>query len=496
MNIIILGGGTAGWIAAACLAKVLLKQGNSAFKISLIESEEIGIIGVGEATIPSILEMLDFLNIDKTDFIKNTDATFKLGIEFKDWHELGISYFHPFGDLGPRLDNLPLYEFYLKHRQENNLNFDLQSLSICSSLAKQNKFEMPNYNNNKYMGVGYAYHFDAGKVGPYLRDYSIARGVKRIVGTAKAINTNEAGNISSILMADNNIIEGDFFIDCSGFSSLLIEKTLKAEYEDWSHLLFCDSAVAMPSENNSEISPYTIAHARNAGWTWKIPLQSRTGNGYVYSSKHIEKDAAAEFLINSISGKALADPRFLKFRPGKRKEPWTKNCLSLGLASGFLEPLESTNIHFVYANIYNFLDNFPNPKSDYELLRQRYNARATNDIEETRDFLILHYNFTKRKDSKFWQDVAQVQIPDSLAKKIEIFREFGLISENYYELFKPVSWLSVMDGMGIRPKNTNLLANSLNSEISLNILQKFKADINSQANEAKGHIEKLREIIN
>ena len=484
---VILGGGTAGWMAAACLSRILLRNPDSPFSIQLVESEEIGIVGVGEASIPSILDMLRFLNIDEADFIRHTDATFKLAIQFQDWKVIGDAYWHPFGTLGPSIESVPLFHYRWRALKEGRKCPPLQSLSICSQMAALNRFSRPEPDANSVLsGLSYAYHFDTTKVGPYLRTYAEGHGVRRHEGRVSSLTQSEDGDIQALILDNGHTISADFFIDCSGFQGLLIEKTLGSAYSDWSHWLPCDRAVALPTERAEVTPPYTLATARDAGWTWRIPLQSRTGNGYVYASSFIDEAAAQTALLDYVDTQALSEPRHLRFKPGARQEPWQKNCLSLGLASGFLEPLESTNIHFVYSSLTRFLDQFPTG-SDYNAASQAYNRASVREVEESRDFIIAHYYLSKRKDTAFWRYVTTMDIPDSLRVRIDRFQKEGHIGVTHEDLFKPSSWVSIFDGLGLGPEVIPPLVMAVPSDFSNKVLETVTQQIGMAANRARSH---------
>ena len=467
---VIVGGGTAGWIAAACLGRLLLRTPGTPKSVTLVESEEIPTVGVGEATVPSIQDMLRFLNIDEADFIRGTDATYKLAIRFRDWTGPGSDFWHAFGELGPVIENLPLFQHWLREKLSGGAVGPLAELSIATQLALNDRFAKPVRDTNSPLNAtGFAYHFDASKVATYLRGYAEHMGVKRIEGRVVEVRPDETGAIASLALQDGRAIEGDFFIDCSGFAGLLIEKTLGATFEDWSHWLPCDRATAVPSETVHPIHPYTVAQARGNGWTWRIPLQSRLGNGYVWSSRFGDEAEATRTLMSALDSKPLAEPRHLRFVAGRRTEPWVRNCLSLGLASGFLEPLESTSIHLIFANLFRFFDHLPYGRES-EPLRRAYNARCTREIEEIRDFLILHYCTSTRRDTPFWRYVTSMDLPDSLMAKIEAFKSQGKILADYYDLFRPVSWISVYTGMQVEPVRPDPLVELLPRSFSQQVL--------------------------
>jgi len=492
---VIVGGGTAGWMAAACLGRLLLKPHLHSKSVTLIESGDVGTVGVGEATVPSIQDMIRFLNIDEADFLRETDATYKLAIRFRDWSAQGSDYWHPFGELGPTVENLPLFQHWLRERMTGGEPGALSSLSIASQMAEMNRFTKPIGDpNSPLSATNYAYHFDAGKVAEYLSGFAEHNGVKRIEGHIVDVRRDGDGAIESLTLKDGRTVHGDFFIDCSGFSALLVEKALGSPFEDWSHWLPCDRAVAMPSATEQAVLPYTVAQARDAGWTWRIPLQSRIGNGYVWSSRFCDEETATKTLLAAVSTAPLAEPRHLRFRAGRRREPWFRNCLSLGLASGFLEPLESTSIHLIFANLFRFFDHFPHD-SESEPLRQAYNARCTREIEEIRDFIILHYCTSQRRDTDFWRYVTGMSLPDSLSAKIEAFKSQGKILADYYDLFKPVSWMSVYTGMGVVPERADALVNMVPQSFSRQVLQSVTRAIRQAAEAQPTHEAALSRVM-
>jgi len=449
-NIVIVGGGSAGWMVAAAFAKVF----DGAYSIRLIESEEIGTIGVGEATVPHLKLYNQTLEINETEFIKQTQGTFKLGIEFVDWARRGDKYIHGFGQIGHDHGMLPFHQYWLKaHRQGKASGLDDYSLNAAASLkgkfmtsARDVKEHSPLAN------IAYAYHFDAGLYAKFLRNYAETRGVRRTEGkVTQVIQRPDDGYIDAVVMENGERIEGDLFIDCSGFRGLLIEQTLKAGYEDWSHWLPCNSAVAAPCENVGPPTPFVRCTAREAGWTWRIPLQHRTGNGYVYSNQYISDDEAASNLLGWLDGRALGNPRVLRFTPGQRKKCWDKNVVAIGLSSGFLEPLESTSIFLIQSAIARIINLFPD-EGFSDVIRERYNAQAAFEIERIRDFIILHYCATERDDTAFWNYCRTMSIPEPLADNIRLFRDSGRFYRNAEEMFAQPSWVEVMVGQRILPE--------------------------------------------
>lgn len=445
-HLVILGGGTAGWMAAAAIGKVFK---NSAMKITVVESSEIGTVGVGEATIPEIINFNRILGIDEREFLKFTQGTFKLGIEFVDWIGAGSSYIHPFGRYGTTIGSVPFFHYWQKL---NNLGgaASLPDYSFCIQMCKQNKFAKPvNIPNSPLSEIDYAYHFDAGLYAQFLRKYAEACGVVRVDAKVVGVGKNsDSGYIQSLHLEQGGQIDADFFIDCTGFRGVLIEESLHSGYEDWSHYLPCDSAVAVASDPLDDLPPYTRATAQEAGWQWRIPLQHRTGNGYVYSSHFLSDEMAQQTLLNNIEGGATGNPRIIRFKTGIRRSPWKKNCVALGLASGFLEPLESTSIHLIYEAIANFLGLFPSKVIQPELIK-KYNQLQQRNFTTIRDLLIFHYWANKRTGSEFWDYCRNMDIPDRLRNKVELYQRTGRLFREDNELFSDVSWISVLLGQGI-----------------------------------------------
>jgi len=450
-NIVIVGGGTAGWMAAAGLAHALEGSGCA---IQLIESDDIGTVGVGEATVPHLRAFNESLRIDEVEFVRTVRGTFKLGIQFVDWGRIGDCYVHGFGTIGHDYRALPFHQYWLKLRLQGKAH-DLGEYSLNTAAAPAGKFisgatDVPK--GSPLSQVAYAYHFDAGLYAQYLRRYAEARGVRRIEGEVIDVTLRgEDGFIEAVTLKSGARIAGELFIDCSGFRGLLIEQALKAGYEDWTRWLPCDRAVAVPSEKSGPATPYTRSTARNAGWQWRIPLQHRTGNGYVYSSAHTSDDEAASTLLAHLDGRALADPRVLRFVTGRRRRMWWRNCVALGLASGFLEPLESTSIYLIQSGIARLIQMLPDRRMN-PVLQDRFNAEAAFEMERIRDFLILHYHATERRDSAFWNYCGAMPIPESLEAVIGLFRDSGRFYRNSDEMFALTSWVQVMIGQRIIPR--------------------------------------------
>ena len=446
-RIAIVGGGTAGWMAASVLARSLPGTGTA---ITLIESPEIGTVGVGEATIPPILDALRFLSIDEADFVRNTQATYKLGIKFSDWKQLGHSYWHPFGAFGAPINRRPFHHFW--HRaQAEGLAHQFNEFSVCATLGDAGKFRFPDTNpDSPAAGLRYALHFDATLVAKYLRAYAERLGVVRLERMVIGATLRADGFLDELQFSDGPALQADLYIDCSGFHGALIEKVLGTGYLDWSAMLPCDRAVAFPTAPTLARPPYTRARARTAGWQWRIPLRQRVGNGYVYSSAHCTDDQALNDLLTTLGEKPLAEPRFLRFVTGRRRLYWNRNCFAVGLASGFLEPLESTSIHLVMSSMHHLLEHFPDRHFDQANI-DSCNAELSYEAERVRDFIVLHYHLTQRDDAPLWNYCRSMSIPDSLRERIELYRQTGRIRWRAGELFTDLSWFYIFEGLGVRP---------------------------------------------
>jgi tryptophan halogenase len=446
-SVAIVGGGTAGWVAASMLARVLPGTGTT---ITVIESPEIGAVGVGEATIPPIIDLLRFLSIDEGDFIRHTQATYKLGIKFRDWKELGHTYWHPFGTFGAPINRRPFHHCWHRARAAG-LAPCFNDFSLCAALADAGKFRFPDAEpGSEASGLRYALHFDATLVAKYLRAYAERLGVSRIERTVVSASMRSDGFLDQLQFSDHSTLRADLYIDCSGFRGILIEQILGTGYIDWSAMLPCDRAVAFPTGSNAALAPYTHSWARSAGWQWRIPLQHRHGNGYVYSSAHCSETEALDDLTRTVGEKPLADPRFLRFVTGRRKLYWNRNCVALGLSSGFLEPLESTSIHLVTSGMFHLLEHFPDKAFDRTNI-DSYNAELTEEAERVRDFIVLHYSLTQRDDAPLWRYCRSMAIPDSLRERIELYQRTGRIRPRAGELFTDLSWFYIFEGLGLRP---------------------------------------------
>ncbi len=448
-SIAIIGGGSAGWMTAAALANAI--QGDC--RIYLVESEEIGIVGVGEATIPPIKLFNRALGIDENDFLRFAQGSFKLGIQFVNWAREGHRYFHPFGQYGADFDVVPLHHYWLR-AHANGDAAALDEYCLAWVAARNGRFAQPSPDRRMVQSTyDYAYHFDAGLYARYLRGYAESRGVQRIEGRIVDVKLNgENGFIDRVVLAGGQEVAADFFVDCSGFRGLLIEGALETGYEDWTHWLPCDRAVAVPCGHGGEFTPYTRSTAHAAGWQWRIPLQHRIGNGYVYCSEHISADAATDKLLANLDGKPLADPRQLRFVTGRRKKFWNRNCVAIGLSAGFMEPLESTSLHLVQAGITRLLALFPD-RNFYRQGIDEYNRVTTAEYEAVRDFLILHYCATEREDSELWRYCKSMKIPDTLQHKLDHFRSYGRLVSHAIELFQNPSWLAVLIGQFVMPEH-------------------------------------------
>ena len=457
-RILIVGGGTAGWMTAAALSRLI---DSDDIQITLIESEQIGTVGVGEATIPHIKIFNQLLGFKEDDFVRQTNATFKLGIEFNDWGHLGESYFHSFGRYGVSMEGLEFWHYWHRHNREGGrTSIDDYNLQVMA--AYQNKFQRPvNIPNSPLSNIGYAFQFDATLYARFMRNFAEGRGVKRIEG--KVVDTTlhpESGHVGSVTMEDGRVVAADFFVDCSGFRGLLIEQALQTGYDDWSDLLPCNRAVAQACERAREPEPFTRASAKRAGWQWRIPLQSRTGNGHVYCSDYMSDDEATAILHEGMDGAPRGTPNYLRFTTGIRNKVWNKNVVAIGLAAGFLEPLESTSIHLIQSGIARLMSNFPD-KNYAPANIEYYNQRTRLEYEEVRDFLALHYKVTRRDDSGFWNHVRTMPVPDSLRLRMEQFEQTARVYHHGKEIFGVESWFAVMHGQGLRPKGYHPMADRM-----------------------------------
>jgi len=491
-SIVIVGGGTAGWISAAVLSHVL--QGAN-FKVTLIESPDIPTIGVGEATIPSFVDLLRFLRISELDFIEKTGATYKLGIKFVDWLKLGHHYWHPFGMVGSKIDGRDFYHYWLKNRIETG-KFEFTDFSPAIALAKTNRFFIPDPARPTNLSKSaYALHFDASLTAAYFSEYAQGKGVRYISSNVDEVAQFPDGSISELKLQNGESISADFYIDCSGQRGLLIGKTLRVSYLDWQEYLPVNSAAVLQTETEGELQPFTESIAHEHGWRWRIPLQARTGNGYVFCKEFASDQDAIDLLVRNVKGSHVNTPRILRFNTGKRKKIWHKNCLAVGLSSGFLEPLESTSIYLAMKGILNFIQMFPNKRLD-QVTIDEYNRLMDIEYECIRDFIVLHYCVTERRDSPFWRMWQYLAIPESLKTKLSLFKSQGRLMRNEKDLFASDSWYSVLEGMGVRPNGYDPLIDSSDfSKVKMILEDSFKA-LEASAARAPTHSEFIKRALN
>ena len=485
-SILIVGGGTAGWMTAAALSRMT----RAGTRITLVESEEIGTVGVGEATIPPIRTFNAMLGIDENDFLAKTQGSMKLGIEFVDWNAPGHRYLHPFGEFGFDIEGVKFHQVWAKLHAAG-LAGGIEDYNLCAVAAKRNRYGAPSPDPASPLSrLVHAYHFDASLYARFLRDYAERRGVVRHEGKVVDVALDgESGHIEAVTLDGGKRLDADFFVDCSGFRGLLIEEALHTGYEEWTHWLPCDRALAVPCASAGELTPYTRATAREAGWQWRIPLQHRTGNGYVYSSAHISDDDAAATLLSNLDGDALGDPRPLRFTTGRRKLAWNRNCVAIGLSSGFLEPLESTSIHLIQAGISRLLSLFPD-RGWGAAERDTYNAFTQTQYEQVRDFVILHYKASDR-GGDLWRQVRDMPIPESLANRLALFRNRGRVFRREDELFADASWIAVMLGHGVTPQGWDPLADALETAQLPGMLDRIRTVFAQAADSLPRHADYL-----
>tara|TARA_R110000737_G_scaffold70208_3_gene98685 strand:+ start:3199 stop:4689 length:1491 start_codon:yes stop_codon:yes gene_type:complete len=489
-NVVIVGGGTAGWISAALLAKILGK----AVKITLIESEKIGIVGVGEATIPPMINFNNALGINEKDFLKATKATIKLGIQFENWQAPGSSYMHAFGGVGKNFPFCDFHHFWVKS-QQLGIASDFWDFSVNYQAAIKGKFgKMPNLEGTNIPGITYAYHFDAGLYAKFLRQFSESNGVERIEGIIEDVALDKrTGNVKTLTLDSQQKISGDLFIDCSGMRAILIEKALNTGFEDWSHWLPCDRAMAMPTSSTAPIKPFTRSIAHAAGWQWQIPLQHRTGNGIVYSSRYLDDESAKKILLANVEGEALAEPKVIPFQTGRRRKQWNKNVVAIGLSSGFLEPLESTSIHLIQTAVIRLVKHFPHQGIKVEEINE-FNRQSKIEIEKIRDFIILHYKLNQRDESPFWRECQRMEIPESLAEKMALFKSSGKVFRDYDDLFTEIAWQQVMIGQGLIPNDTHPLSAQLTKIQLEELFDNLKVLIQRSVDKLPSHEEFLQKV--
>ncbi|WP_231591788.1 tryptophan halogenase family protein [Cellvibrio sp. pealriver] len=475
-SIVIAGGGTAGWMAAAKCSQHFAKTD---IKITVVESSEIGTVGVGEATIPTLRRFYQSLGMSDADVMRKTSATVKLGIEFKDWYKPDTSFIHPFGLFGHAANGIHFHHYWLKLKTLGDTS-KLEEYSLGIALARANRFDFPSPKPSSPLSVfDWALHFDAGKFAMLMRDYSLKNNVQHIDAKIESVQLNPDNGFIQSLRLDNHMeLHADLFIDCTGFNGLLIKGALNTGYEDWSQWLLCDRALAVQSELVGEPAAHTVSKAHSAGWQWKIPLQHRQGNGHVYSSRFMDDAEAEAILLRHIDGKVLHAPRKFKFTAGRRAQAWNKNCIAIGLAAGFLEPLESTSIALIETGIEKICGSFPVPSFSQKNI-DYFNQVTATEWERIRDFIILHYKINQRTDSEFWQHCRTMSLPDTLQQKIDAYQERGELLHFPWEIFHPDSWLAIYSGFNICPKNYDKNVDRMNPEYlqqSLTAMRKSIAD--------------------
>ena len=488
IDVVIVGGGTAGWMTAAALAKLLSQVCN----VHLVESEEIGIVGVGEATLPHIRSFNERLGIDEAEFMARTRATFKLGIQFENWARIGDRYIHPFGVFGRGQGDLGFHQYWLRMLHEGHAAGHLDDYSIACTMARSGRFALPSEDPRKIASTfNYAYQFDATLFAPFLRSIAEQLGARRTEGRIVDVELDESnGNVRAVVLASGDRIAGDLFIDCSGFVSLLVGKTLAEPFQDWSKWLPCDRAVAMPCKTETAVTPYTSAIAMDAGWRWRIPLQHRTGNGYVHSSAFIDEQDAMDALVSAVEGDRLAEPRILRFKAGRLERSWVKNCVAIGLSGGFLEPLESTSIYLIQAAITALVELFPEKEiapSD----RDEFNRIVDLEYDRVRDFLILHYHATERSDTPFWDYVRTMEIPDSLSEKLDLFRRRGRVVKYREGAFLEPSWIAVYLGQRILPEGHDLRADLPRGDSLASGMEELRTEIQKTVQAMPDHLQMI-----
>ena len=483
-RIVIVGGGTAGWMAAAAFTSLLNQR---ELEIVLVESDEIGTVGVGEATIPPLMAFNHMIGVREDDFLAASQGTFKLGIEFVDWGAEGERYFHPFSPHGQNYRGVQFHQLYLRESGRRPLP-TIDEWSMSAVAAKLGRFARPGPEAPMPLAqLAYAFHFDAGLYARFLRGHAEARGAERIEGKIVDVAVDEAtGHVTSVTLADGRAIEGDLFVDCSGFRGLLIEEKLGTGYEDWSHWLPCDRAIAVPTRLDGPPDPFTRSTARAAGWQWRIPLQHRIGNGLVYSGAHMGPGKAEELLLANIESEPIAQPRHLSFTAGRRRLAWNANVVSLGLSSGFVEPLESTSIHLIQSGIAKLLALFPDRRFN-PVERDEYNRQMQEVFEDVRDFIILHYKATRRQDSDFWNTCRTMDLPDKLASRLELWRSKGRIFREGCELFATPSWVAVLLGQGIVPEDHEPAAEAMDVAQLTDVIDRMRLSYRRTAEQMPTH---------
>ena len=488
-RLVIVGGGTAGWMAAAAISRIM---GNLGITIELIESEEIGTVGVGEATIPQINLFNAMLDIDEADFVRATNGTYKLGIEFRDWTHIGHRYTHPFGFYGINMMGVEFHHHWLKGRTLGDMTpLDDYAISVAAAMAGKMEHPRPDQPSSPLSKLGYAFQFDASLYARYLRRYAERGGVRRVEGKIVDVTLRpEDGFVQSVTLADGQTIAGDLFLDCSGFRGLLIEEAIGTGYEDWTKWLPADRAIAVPTALAGRPDPFTRATAHAACWQWRIPLQHRMGNGVVYSSQFLDDDDAERVLLDNLEAPTIGDPRRLRFTTGRRKASWNKNVIAMGLSSGFVEPLESTSIHMIQSAIAKLIALFPDKRFN-PVERDEFNTQMRDLYEDVRDFIVLHYKATNRSDSDFWNHCRTMAIPDSLQRKIDLFRAKGRVFREGFDLFGTTSWVAVMLGQHILPEDYEPAVDALDEDRVAQALEEMRLAYLNAAQQLPSHADFL-----
>lgn len=483
-HFVVAGGGTAGWITAAILARV---TEHLPVSITLIESPQVPTVGVGEATIPSMVDLLAFLNIAQTDFIAKTDATFKLGIRFVDWKQRGQEYWHPFGAIGKKIDGVAFYHHWL-HQQESQNWPPYADFSPAVAMAKDHRFVIVNNKQKTPLAQStYAYHLDAAKLALYFKNYCVNKGVKHQTGHIETVSlTPDDDQIESLTLDDHSAIHGDFFFDCTGQNALLIGKALGVAYDNWQKFLPVDRAIVAQTEADESLPPYTDSIAHEHGWRWRIPLQNRVGNGYVYSSSYCSDALAEATLRKYVKGKLITEPRILRFTTGKRQQMWHRNCIAIGLAGGFLEPLESTGIYLIMKAMLNFVELYPS-SNDSPQLAKEFNRLMDDEYDGIRDFIVAHYCLTQRTDSRFWLDWHAREQPESLQEKLALFSQSGRLLKNPLDLFADESWYAVLEGMGLRPGRSTPIQQASKPDQLNDIISNYQSALKQDVQQAPTH---------
>lgn len=483
-SVVIVGGGTAGWMAAISLARMARAE---PLHITLIESSRIGTVGVGEATIPGIVHFNHQVGLEEIAFIKATQASFKLGIQFENWYQQDSRFFHPFSDFGLPIDQVAFHH-YLNRLALAGYPVNFEDYSFASALARQDKFAQPHPQPSSPLAdFNYAYHFDASLYAAYLKKHAMAAGVKHLdAEISQVVLHPTSGFIDQLVLDNGETLNAELFIDCSGFRSLLLGEALGVGYQSWQQWLLCDAAQAVQTVRTGPILPYTRSIAMDAGWQWRIPLQHRMGNGHIYASAFCSDESARQTLLDTVEGEVLNSPRKLSFTPGRRDVIWHKNCFALGLASGFLEPLESTSISLVQTAIAKLQAFFPDQDFAPAAIAE-VNRLHNTELENIRDFLILHYKLTDRRDSEFWRYCAAMQVPDSLQHKMDLYRERGHLVQYDQESFKGASWLAMYNGYRFQAQGYDPRAGQVPLDLMQQRLTQLKQSIQQAAGSAVSH---------